>query len=241
MNGVRPTFVLVPRGNGDSIFPFGATSRPRSCFFFFFSMSIFFMANSYQRFQEGFLRWWWWLLAAPLPGVHYSRAHHEYVRSPIFIPSSPFIPVAHAFTNMHVHTQTRRRTAQWQGLLLPQTMEYHICLFTPRFLSLNSINIYIAAEGVGSPSCSGGKLSLDENELQLSLPRHRLVCLYLHYPAIPQLPLPRLGVFFFFLTSYHHLLQLASYVTLYAFISLQGKLIALEKKMQLETFPDWTA
>ena len=76
-------------------------------------------------------------------------------------------------------------------------MEYHICLFTPRFLSLNSINIYIAAEGVGSPSCRGrGGLGLDENELQSSLPRHRLVCLYRHYPAIPELPLSRPGSFF---------------------------------------------
>lgn len=105
----------------------------------------------------------------------------------------------HKHTWTHKHTQTYCSMAG--ALLLPQSMEYHICLFTPRFLSLNSINIYIAAEGVGSPSCSGRKLSLDENELQLSLPRHRLVCLYLHYPAIPQLPLPWLGVFFFQLIS----------------------------------------
>ena len=124
-------------------------------------------------------------------------------------------------TSVRKHTRTHKQARadillNGRALLLPQSMEYHICLFTPRFLSLNSINIYIAAEGVGSPSCSGGKLSLDENELQSSLPRHRLVCLYLHYPAIPQLPLSRLGSFFFFLffSSYHHLLQLASYVTL---------------------------
>lgn len=141
------------------------------------------------------------------------------MRSPIFIPSSLFIPVAHAYADTHTRTYTRT-LLNGRALLLPQSMEYHICLFTPRFLSLNSINIYIAAEGVGSPSCSGGKLSLDENELQSSLPRHRLVCLYLHYPAIPQLPLSCLGSFFFFVlffsffSSYHHLLQLASYVTL---------------------------
>lgn len=124
--------------------------------------------------------------------VHYSRAYCEYVRSSIFIPFSLFIPKAHAFTKTRECTRKTRADILLNGraLPLPQSMEYHICLFTPRFLSLNSINIYIAAEGVGSPSCSGGKLGLDENELQSSLPRHRLVCLYLHYPAIPQLPLP---------------------------------------------------
>ena len=122
----------------------------------------------------------WSLGGDPLPEVHYSLAHTECVRSPIFSLFSRHT----CRTYIHKHILLNGR-----ALLLPQSMEYHICLFTPRFLPLNSINIYIAAEGVGSPSCSGGKLSLDENELQSSLPRHSLVCLYLHYPAIPQLPL----------------------------------------------------
>lgn len=106
--------------------------------------------------------------------------------------------LAHAHTHAHTDILLNAR-----ALLLPQSTEYHICLFTPRFLSLNSINIYIAAEGVGSPSCRGGELSSDENELQSSLPRRRLVCLYLHYPAIPKLPLCHLGSssFFFFSSS----------------------------------------
>lgn len=42
---------------------------------------------------------------------------------------------------------------------LPQACRMHwpMCLFTPSFLCLNSINIYIGAEGVGCPSVSAGR------------------------------------------------------------------------------------
>lgn len=43
----------------------------------------------------------------------------------------------------------------------PVTCTGTFCLFTPSFPCLNSINIYIGAEGVGSPSLSaGGNVSL---------------------------------------------------------------------------------
>lgn len=149
-------------------------------------------------------------------------------------------------THTYAHVQTRADILlNGRALLLPQSMEYHICLFTPRFLSLNSINIYIAAEGVGSPSCSGGKLSLDENELQSSLPRHRLVCLYLHYPAIPQLPLSRL--FFFFFSVHITICSSSPLMWLFKLLSLSkvnwllGKKKKEEKKKWLETLADWAA
>lgn len=162
---------------------------------------------------------------APLLEVHYSLAHIEYVRSPIFIPSSLFIPEAHAYANTHAHTLacTHRQTRtdmllNGRALLLPQSMEYHICLFTPRFLSLNSINIYIAAEGVGSPSCSGRNSA----QMRMSFSRAFLgtdLCVYTYIIQLfPNCLFPVLVVFlfflFFFFSSYHHLLQLASYVTL---------------------------
>lgn len=117
---------------------------------------------------------------------------------------------------MRVRAHTKGIALNARALLLPQSTEYHICLFTPRFRSLNSINIYIAAEGVGSPSCRGGKLSSDEKGLQSSLSSRRLVCLYPHYPAIPKwwfLPF-LLPLLLLLSGSYHHLLPPASYVTL---------------------------
>lgn len=107
-------------------------------------------------------------LGAPPLEVHWNQAHTEHVRSPIFI---------------------RTFLAVFSPSCCPKAWNTTFVCLRLVFFSLNSINIYIAAEGVGSPSCSGWKLSLDENELQSSLPRHWLVCLYLHYPAIPQLPL----------------------------------------------------
>lgn len=131
----------------------------------------------------------------------------------------------HVRAHACAHTNTKAWRLNARALLLPQSTEYHICLFTPRFRSLNSINIYIAAEGVGSPSRRGGKLSSHEKGLHSSLPSLRLVCLYPHYPSIPKrwfihfllllLPLFLLLSPLILLSgSYHHLLPPSSYVTL---------------------------
>lgn len=170
----------------------------------------------------------------PLPGVLAGWDRHSWrsttavfvcndsMKSPIFILSFASISIAHACINgracacvcAHKHKGIPLNA---RALLLPQSTEYHICLFTPRFRSLNSINIYIAAEGVGSPSCRGGKLSSDEKGLHSSLPSRRLVCLYAHYPAIPKwrfIPFLLLPLPFLLSGSYHHWLQPTSYVTL---------------------------
>lgn len=144
--------------SGDSGFPFGAALTLEAVFFFFFFFTMEKMIwLSYggvspevlgKRLSGGRRRWRS-TTARLTPSVR---------ESPIFIPSSLTIPVAHAYAKTHTHTCKRAQAycSMAGALLLPQSMEYHICLFTPRFLSLNSINIYIAAEGVGSPSCSGG-------------------------------------------------------------------------------------
>ena len=73
-------------------------------------------------------------LGPPLLEVHSSPARNECMRSPIFIPSSVAIPVAHAYVNTHPHTHTHTHghtgiLLNGRALPLSQSMEYHICLF----------------------------------------------------------------------------------------------------------------
>ena len=168
----------------------GDNSAPNSIFLFLFSEDVENDLMSSGRLHKSFLlRMFFFFYFVFLDGsggdpqveVHYSQAHTACVRSPISVPTFLVIPVAHAYTNAYY--------SMAGPSCCPKAWNTTFVCLRLVFFSLNSINIYIAAEGVGSPSCRGGKLSLDENELQSSLPRHRLACLYLHYPAIPQLPL----------------------------------------------------
>lgn len=101
--------------SGDSGFPFGAALTLEAVFFFFFTMEKMIWL-SYggvspevlgKRLSGGRRRWrstTAWLT----PSVR---------ESPIFIPSSLTIPVAHAYakTHTHTHANAHRHTAQWQG------------------------------------------------------------------------------------------------------------------------------
>lgn len=139
-----------------------SSSPPQSCLFLFFSFFFFFFlgcrkwsvcltAESHWSFEEGFRG------ASTAGGPLLPGSYQVYEKPHLY----SLFSVHSRSTCIHkrAHTHVRRRSdilLNGRALLLPQSMEYHICLFTPRFLSLNSINIYIAAEGVGSPSCSGG-------------------------------------------------------------------------------------
>lgn len=143
--------------SGDSGFPFGAALTLEAVFFFFFYDGENDLAVLRRSLTGGFREK---AFGGPPPlEVHYSLAHTECTRKPhlysLFSHDSRSTCIR---KNTHTHTCKRAQAycSMAGALLLPQSMEYHICLFTPRFLSLNSINIYIAAEGVGSPSCSGG-------------------------------------------------------------------------------------
>lgn len=84
------------------------------------------------------------------------------------------------------------------GLPRARRMHWHICLFTPSFPCLNSINIYIGTEGVGSPSLSAGRnvsLQTKRQRILLSqvpvffIPRYLpgfLLCSFLCHHALVQ-------------------------------------------------------
>lgn len=111
--GFRFTPCAVSGESSDSGIPFGA---PLSKLLFFFFLLPLVVENDLGVLRQSLtvvFRMGFW--GPPLLEVRYSLAHNEYVRSPIFIPSSVLIPVAHAYINHAAHTYTHRRTAQWQG------------------------------------------------------------------------------------------------------------------------------
>lgn len=144
----------------------------------------------------------------PLQTSSYRVREKPHLHSP---PPSPF------WRHMHTRAHTYKRVQTYCSMAGPSCCPKawnttFVCLRLV-FFPWTLLTFILQLKVLEVPPAVGGKLSLDENELRSSLPRHRLVCLYLHYPAIPQLPL-FLSFFPSFFSSYHHLLQLASYVTL---------------------------
>lgn len=167
-----------------------------------------------------------------------ASAHTEYVRSPIFIFSLLVIPVAHAYTNTYC--------SMAGPSCCPKAWNTTFVCLRLVFFPWTLLTFILQLKVLEVPPAVGGKLSLDENELQSSLPRHRLVCLYLHYPAIPQLPLFPSWYFFFFFT-----VLFSVHITICSSSPLMWllKLLSLskvnwllgEKKKCLEKLPDWAA
>lgn len=147
--GFRCSVCVVPPLRSDSGIPFEAALNLRDVLFLFFFLMQRVILVSSDLWQS-------------ITGVS-----QKAVLGPLICPvmrrredpSSSYFPLDSQSACISTHTLTHLHTdilLNGRALPLPQSMEYHICLFTPRFLSLNPINIYIAAEGVGSPSCRGG-------------------------------------------------------------------------------------
>lgn len=167
--------------------------QPKQPFFFVFFSFFFFckmIRLSYGRVFRGKV------LGVSTVGDTIASAHTEYVRSPIFIFSLLVIPVAHAYTNTYC--------SMAGPSCCPKAWNTTFVCLRLVFFPWTLLTFILQLKVLEVPPAVGGKLSLDENELQSSLPRHRLVCLYLHYPAIPQLPLfPSWYFFFTVLFSVH--------------------------------------
>lgn len=100
---------------------------------------------------------------------------------------SPFRVHVHTQAHTYKHTQTHCSMAG--PSCCPKAWNTTFVCLRLVFFPWTLLTFILQLKVLEVPPAVGGKLSLDENELQSSLPRHRLVCLYLHYPAIPQLPL----------------------------------------------------